>query len=289
VQGYSFQARLHREEFRNLHQAGRERHDLREKQSALQMQITALVQEVFPELRQAFKNLFGLTSLSLLETTPLPAQMGALGEDELTRRVHTASRGRLGRKKALQLLELARLSIGVTAANDAVVARLQRLVVQWRGLQQQLQQVEAEMATYLPDAAQPLLQIKGLSTVLVATLLGEIGDWTFFANATQLVKLAGMSPQRWASGDREKAPHLTRKGQPWLQYTVYLCALSLVKHNPAFRAYYQSLCQRGKPKMVALCAVGRKFLHVVFEMLKHGTEFDPQLVGAGLNQPTPAA
>jgi len=288
VQGYSFQARLHREEFRNLHKAGRERHDLREKQSALQMQITALVQEVFPELRQAFKNLFGQTCLALLETTPLPAPIVALGEDALTERLKAASNRRLGRKKALQLLELARLSIGVTAANEAVVARLQRLVASWRGLHQQLQQVATEMETYLPDAAQPLLRIQGLSTVLVATLLGEIGDWTFFAHATQLVKLAGMSPQRWASGDHQKAPHLSRKGQPLLQYTVYLCALSLVQHNPAFRAYYQSLCQRGKPKMVALCAVGRKFLHVVFAMLQHGTEFDPHLVGAGQNQPTPA-
>ena len=288
VQGFSFRARLHRDEFRNLHKAGRDRHDLKEKRSALQMQITVLVQEVFPELRQAFHSLFGQTCLHLLETTPLPAQMVALGEEALTAQIQTASHHRLGRKKAQQLLALARQSFGVTAANEAVVARLQRLIAQWRFLTQQMQQVEAEMEKYLPEAAQSLLQIKGLSVVLVATLLGEIGDWTFFSQANQLVKLAGMSPKRWASGEQEKAPHLSRKGQPLLQYTVYLCALSLVHHNPAFRAYYQSLCQRGKPKMVALCAVARKFLQVVFAMLQNGTEFDPRLVGAGQSQPHPA-
>lgn len=288
VQGYSFRARLHRDHFRNLHKAGREHHDLKEKRSALQMQITALVQEVFPELRQAFQNLFGQTCLHLLATTPLPAQMMALGEEALTNQIHHASHGRLGRKKAQQLLALARHSIGVTAANDALVARLQRLIQQWRCLTQQMQQVEAEMATYLPQAAQPLLRLQGLSVVSVATLLGEIGDWTFFSQASQLVKLAGMSPQRWTSGDHQKAPHLSRKGQPLLQYTVYLCALSLAHHNPAFRAYYQSLCQRGKPKMVALCAVARKFLQVAFAMLQNGTEFDPRLVGAGQNPSPPA-
>lgn len=50
VQGYSFRARLHRKEFRNLNQAGRERQDRREKQARLQKQLMALVQALFPEL-----------------------------------------------------------------------------------------------------------------------------------------------------------------------------------------------------------------------------------------------
>ena len=51
-------------------------------------------------------------------------------------------------------------------------------------------------------------------------------------------------------------------------------ALVAVQRDPALRAFYQRLLDRGKAKMQALAAVMRKLLHAAFGMFKHDQPYD---------------
>ena len=41
---------------------------------------------------------------------------------------------------------------------------------------------------------------------------------------------------------------------------LYMATVSAVRHNPAIRAFYTRLCDKGKPRKVALVAAMRKLL-----------------------------
>lgn len=50
-------------------------------------------------------------------------------------------------------------------------------------------------------------------------------------------------------------------------------ALVAIRHNPTLKRFYESLLARGKAKMVAIGAVMRRLLHIVYGVLKNETEF----------------
>jgi transposase len=51
--------------------------------------------------------------------------------------------------------------------------------------------------------------------------------------------------------------------------TLYIAAVSAVRHNPPLIAFYRRLRGRGEPAKVALTAVMRKLLTILNAMLKH--------------------
>ena len=60
----------------------------------------------------------------------------------------------------------------------------------------------------------------------------------------------------------------------YFRTALFMPALSAATHDANVRAFYQSLIQRGKKKMQALCAVMRKMLTGIWACLKLNTPFD---------------
>ena len=60
-------------------------------------------------------------------------------------------------------------------------------------------------------------------------------------------------------------------GRAPVRATLYMPAVSAVRHNPPLAAFYRRLRGRGKPAKVALTAVMRKLLTILNAMLKHHT------------------
>jgi transposase len=54
-----------------------------------------------------------------------------------------------------------------------------------------------------------------------------------------------------------------------------MATLTAVRHQPALRAFYQRLRERGKPAKVALVAAMRKLLAILNAVLKHHTPWRP--------------
>lgn len=122
-----------------------------------------------------------------------------------------------------------------------------------------------------------LQSIPGIGPKMAVMLLMVLRGANQFEKAKQLVAFAGMSPRIYESGKTIlKKSAISKMGSAKLRQMCYLCALSASRTNPSCKALYTRLLQKGRPKKVALIAVGAKLLRQAFGVLKHQIAFDPQ-------------
>jgi len=65
-------------------------------------------------------------------------------------------------------------------------------------------------------------------------------------------------------------------GRTSVRNVVYMAALTAIWCNPVFRAFYDRLISRGRPKKVALVAVMRKLLTVLNAIVRDHTPWQPK-------------
>ncbi len=127
-----------------------------------------------------------------------------------------------------------------------------------------------------------LTSIPGIGDLTAYKLLAEIPDLARFHSADQLVAYAGLNPKQHRSGSSIHRPsRLSKIGNPTLRAALYMPAVVAKTHHPTLRPFAQQLVQRGKSHMVALGAVMRKLLVLVFAILRSQKPFDPNF--ANLN------
>ena len=59
---------------------------------------------------------------------------------------------------------------------------------------------------------------------------------------------------------------------------LYMPALTAIKYNPILKQFYEKLIGKGKPKKLAICAVMRKFWHIIYGVLKHQVPFNEKIL-----------
>lgn len=76
-----------------------------------------------------------------------------------------------------------------------------------------------------------------------------------FDTAGQAAAFLGVVPLEKSSGTSVRGlSRLSKIGSPELRAKLYLAALCGLRFNPAMKAMYERLCQRGKAKMCVLLA-----------------------------------
>ena len=132
-----------------------------------------------------------------------------------------------------------------------------------------------------------LLSIVSIGPKTAAVLLAELGDVRRFANVRDLVAYVGLCPRLCSSGSSLHRPTpSTKRGNAVVRTALYFPALNALRFNPCLRPFYHRLLAQGKPKMVAVAAVMRKLLHLVYGVLCSGHPFDPAHVS---QRPVPAS
>jgi len=87
---------------------------LMKRHNAIKNTITAVLDEYFPETTTVFKDVFnGKTSMQILRSCPFPALILELGVEGVLAEIKKAVKKSVGRKKAGQLVETAKNSVGV--------------------------------------------------------------------------------------------------------------------------------------------------------------------------------
>lgn len=154
-------------------------------------------------------------------------------------------------------------------------------------LDSQLNVVQAMIEVHLEQHAKLrrsrdlLLTIPGVGIGLAACFLAEVGDISRFKNARQVAAFVGLNPCLKESGDTVRGrAKLSKMGSASLRKALYMPALSAMRYNPALAALRMRLLAAGKPKMVAVGAVMRKMVHLMYGVLKSGVPFDQQLAMA---------
>ena len=102
---------------------------------------------------------------------------------------------------------------------------------------------EAEMRATLeriPDSVR-LLSIKGLGTVSVAGLIGEVGEFSKFSTQSEITKLAGLDLYEISSGKRKGQRRISKRGRSLLRKILFYAAIQMIRRNGSMYDYFEAL------------------------------------------------
>jgi transposase len=251
----------------------RERH-VRER-TALLNQLQQFMFLIFPEFTRVIKTIFCKTALHILKKYTTPAKIGSARIEKLGEEMRRRSMGKFGAEHATALRNYAKTTIGIQEGVDGLVMDIQHALVQLEMVDRLMAELEHEMETTLQRIpySRKLLSIKGLGIVTVAGLIGEIGDFSKFTTQPEIVKLAGLDLYEVSSGKRRGQRRISKRGRSLLRKILYYAAMQTIRKNGIMYDYYQRLIGRGMKSMMALVAVSRKLLRIIFAIVRDDTEF----------------
>jgi transposase len=209
--------------------------------------LKSLLDGLFPEFTQVFKNPCGRTALVVLSTCPSPAVIAAMTEENFVGAIRIGRQGRLMVRKLKALREVARNSIGVKPGADAVAMEVSLLVNRYQLIEQQVDKLVKSLIQLVDrtEEGKYLLSIPGINYLSTAALLAELGPLTSYHSAKQLIKMAGTNPIEVESGGKRlgKTP-MSKKGRPRLRNSAWNAVIPLFSHNADFRAWAKRLRER---------------------------------------------
>jgi transposase len=148
-------------------------------------------------------------------------------------------------------------------------------------LKNQCDQIELELHQ-LVDADPMLAQriatisaVKGIGFITIVSVLAETHCFEHVTNQKQLASYAGLDVVFNDSGLRKGKTSISRKGNSFLRKAVFMPALSASRCNHRMKELYQRLIAKGKNKKLALIAVARKLLLLIYALWKNNTIYCP--------------
>jgi len=270
--------------FAELRVLSNSRISLMKRYNALKNTITAVMDEYFPEIEMVFKNyLKGKASMQILKSCPFPSIVLKLGVDGVLVEIKKAVKKTVGRKKAEELVEAARNSIGVNYGTLSAKLKIGLMIEELELLAKQLEQIQQAMELALIDTGikEIILSIPGIGVVSAASFLGEIGDPMRFDDPRQISKMAGYNLVESSSGNSKSGTVISKRGRKNLRSVLYLMAMTMVSVNSEMKELYNYLkTRKNNPlkKKQALVVISKKIITVIYNLVKKQTEYNAELV-----------
>jgi len=238
-------------------------------------QLESQLARVFPELLSVMKSLRLTTTIELLEHYPLPDDIINLGLEELTKKIREISRKRLGKERALELMEAAKSSIGITECTTSISMIIKDLVTEYKFFEEQHKRVELDIKTLLIESSEAtiLMTHPGIGYITAAEIIGETGGLNNFTNAGKVLKLAGLKLYEKSSGIHKGIRRITKRGRHDLRRTLYLAGVRMIKKTGVYRKQFEEHIKTMK-KPQAIIAIAKKLLRSLFSMVKNNKVFD---------------
>jgi len=257
-----------------LKQLTRLRNTLVTGRSRYLIQITNVLDCIFPEFKPFFKNKFSVTALYILAHYPSPKAISNMNSSsyETLRRV---SHGKFSLDKFVKLKSLAKNTVGVF--HDFYRIELKTLIDLHSQIDSKIVELESQITDIINDINPPTASIVGIGPISAATIVSEFGDVSKFNNPAKLLSFAGLEPGFFQSGTSEHHGHMVKRGSSPLRNALMNCSRSVKLHNEVFAAYYQKKINEGKSHIVALNHVAKKLVRLIFALETKGVMFDPSL------------
>jgi transposase len=249
--------------------------------------IKGLLDGLFPEFVQVFKDPCGLTALSVLSTGSIPGVIAGMTEEEFVATIGAKHQGRLMRKKLATLHHEARSSIGIAAGAKSVSSEISFLVEKLELIRGHIRAIEPTLVRLVDETEEGkyLLSIRGLNYIAVAGLLAELGCFKLYRSAKQMIKMTGSNPtESESAGKKGSRTPMSKQGRPVLRYCAWTSVIPMLRFNPDFRAWAKQRRERpvhanplGGREIVG--AALNRLLRLSFALVKNQTYYrSPQLV-----------
>ena len=258
-----------------LKQLTRFRHSLVSARSKYLVQLTNILDCVFPEFKPLFDNKFSVTALYILTNYPSSdaiANMNTRSYDILRRK----SRGRFSMDKFVKLKSLAKNTVGVF--NEYYRIQLETVIELYSQLDSKINEVETKIIKFIRTINPKTLSVKGIGEFSAAVIVAEYGDFSRFENPNKMLSFAGLEPGYFQSGTFESNGKMVKRGSSHLRFALMTCANTVRLHNEVFAAFYQKKIIEGKKHCVAMNHVAKKLVRVIHALETKGMSFDPDLL-----------
>jgi transposase len=210
--------------------------------------VKGLLDALFPEFTQVFKDPGGLTALSVLSTCPIPRVIAGMTEDEFVATIEARHKGlRLMRKKLRALHYSAKTSIGIDAGARSLSYEIAFLVDKLELIRQHIRIMEGALVRLVDETEEGkyLLSIRGLNYIAVAGLLAELGCFKLYRSAKQMIKMAGSNPtESESAGKKRSKTPMSKQGRPLLRYCAWTSVIPMLRFNPDFRTWAKQRRER---------------------------------------------
>lgn len=238
--------------------------------------LQQLIQQIFPEYLGIMHGVESKSSRFLLRYYTAPGALVELGHGQLTTILQRISRKQLGAERAGELMTAAGQSVGITEGMRIIIREIHHYLDRIEYLDSFITELERQMEARLATIpyCHNLLTVPGIGTITVAGFLGEVGDVSQVRTQDSLIKLAGLNLFEISSGKRKGGIHISKRGRSLLRKLMYMASINLVKKGGIYHDYYTRLLDRGKLKKLAIVAVSRKLLRLMFALIRHNTAYD---------------
>jgi transposase len=243
--------------------------------------IKGLLDGLFPEFTQVFKDPCGLTALTVLSSCAIPGVIAAMTEEEFVAAIEIKHKSRLIQRKLRDLHNIARASIGITAGARSVSSEISFLVEKYDLIKQHICAIEKTLVISVDETEEGkyLLSIRGLNYIAVAGLLAELGCFKSYRSAKQMIKMAGSNPtESESAGKRGSHTPMSKQGRHVLRYCAWTSVIPMLRFNSDFRAWAKQRRERpahANPlsgREIVGAALNRLF-RLAFAMVKNQTYY----------------
>ena len=200
------------------------------------------------------------------------------------------ARHRLAKKKS-ELKNLIHAEKNSYLALTEVIEAYQKVVEK---LDEQIKKIEQKMREVFdahPGLKQKLnflMSINGVGFISAVTVIAETAGFDGFKNVKQLVSYAGLDVVINQSGNYKGKSRISKKGNKYIRHVLFNAALAFRKFSKTGALYYQRLLERKQVKKMAIVALERKLLTIMFALWRKQERFDDNYASNSPKAPSQA-
>jgi transposase len=256
------------------------------------LQFQAILDQVFPEFRGVFGDLYSKVSLLTLLAFPTSEAVLNVGERTLADTIASLCMSRSekwAKERSQKLMVAAARNPFQKTLYESHLFSLEMYIKMLLQYQEHLSKLENEIDTLAGEVEEyKIIQsIPGIGEKIAATILSEIGEIDRFNHPKKLVAFAGTDPSVYSSGKfTATINRITKRGSSRLRHALYMavrCGIrdkrkkktdeEIIPRNKRLREFYDKKRKEGKPFRVAVIACVNKLLHWIYALLNNRTTF----------------
>lgn len=240
------------------------------------LQFHSILDQVFPEYRGVFGDLYSKVSLHTLLEFPTSEAILNAGETKVAERIAILCMSRSERwakERTKKLMEAAKRNPFQSIIYHSHLISLEMYIKMVLQYQEHLAQLESKIDALAGELEEyKIIQsIPGIGEKIAATIISETGEINRFNHPKKLVAFAGIDPSVHSSGKfTATINRITKRGSSRLRHALYMAVLCGIRgsRNKKLKAFYDRKREEGKPFKVAIIACANKLIHWIYTLLK---------------------
>ena len=249
------------------------RETLVKQRSKYLVQMTNILDILFPEFKPFFSNRLSGTAIFILNKYKTANKIANMKDFDT---IKSKSRGRFSYAKFIKLKDLAKNTVG--ESNENFEFELQIILNLYNEINSKIDLIDKQLSTIIKDLNPPTLSIPGIGVISCASIISEFGDISKFNNPGQMLSFAGLEPGVIQSGTIDIKGKMVKRGSGYLRHSLMNVAMVVICNNRTFYNYYYKKRSEGKCHRVALSHVCKKLIRVIYALETKQLSFDPSLI-----------